>query len=72
MVQWCYDQMHMCGTGVYGVGLTGAGLLLVAFVVWAWEWRLHFMYGTRRMGRSVIVNAAWEGNEDGDVSVVEI
>jgi hypothetical protein len=44
----------------------------VAFVVWVWEWRLYVMYGTSRVGRSVVVNAAWEGNEERGVEVVEM
>lgn len=72
VVQWCYDQMCMGGRGVYGARLTGVGLLLVAFVVWVWEWRLYVMYGTSRVGRSVVVNAAWEGNEERGVEVVEM
>lgn len=67
VVQWCYDQIHISGTGVYG-----AVLLFVMVAVWVWEWRLYFLYGTRRSGRSVVVNAAWEGNEEGGVTVVEI
>jgi hypothetical protein len=62
----------MGGRGVYGARLTGVGLLLVAFVVWVWEWRLYVMYGTSRVGRSVVVNAAWEGNEERGVEVVEM
>ena len=59
--------MHMRGTGVYGLAL----LVLMVFM-WMWEWRVYLMYGMKRTGRSVIVNAAWEGNEDEDITVVEI
>lgn len=64
----------MCYDGIVGGerGVRGVGLLWVAVGVWVWSWLQYVVCGRKRNGRTVVVNAAWEGNEGKGVSVVEI
>lgn len=67
VVQSAYERV-VCGEG----GWRGWGLLLVAVEAWVWAWVAWLVLGRRRVGRTVVVNAAWEGNEGRGVTVVEI
>lgn len=67
VVQSAYERV-VCGEG----GWRGWGLLLVAVEAWVWAWVAWLVLGRRRVGRTVVVNAAWEGNEGRGVTVVEM
>lgn len=63
VVQWCYERANIEDGGVWVVG--------IMLVMWALGWVL-WMFGKRREGRTVFVNAAVEGNEGEGVIVVDI
>jgi hypothetical protein len=67
VAQSAYERV-VCGEG----GWRGWGLLLVAAEVWLWAWVAWLVPGRRRVGRTVVVSAAWEGNEERRVTVVDM
>ena len=67
-LQWCYDRMCIEDGGA----LMRMGNLIAAIVAWVCVWLRYLVLGVRREGRSTIINAAWEGNEEKGVIVIEV
>ncbi|KAF2824312.1 Metallo-dependent phosphatase, partial [Ophiobolus disseminans] len=63
LVQWAYDRVTM--------GEGGLGTVVVMLIAWIWGWVVYVGCG-KRVGQTVFVNAAVEGNEGEDVIVVEV